>query len=193
VSSGVKSVYRYTYGMLTEVLFASESKDIDAPVHLGAVFAELQPLPDIGAFHGSDCKSPQFAFVLMLTVFPQQTHMSCATHATVPVLFGTYGNLTALANLSQSLQTAFANFAKDPMTSPAPNWPNYEPGIVGIAPVPTLAEIAYEGNMRFDDFIQPVQPISKVSQRNFYSKLICSSPNDMFYRRMDLALSGTRS
>lgn len=66
------------------------------------------------------------------------------------------------------------------MTSPAPNWPTYEPGIVGIAPVPTLAEIAYKGNMRFDDFIQPVQPISKVSKRNFYSKLTCSSLNDNF-------------
>jgi hypothetical protein len=103
-----------------------------------------------------------------------------STHATVPVLFGTYGNLTALANLSQSLQTAFANFAKDPMSSPAPNWPTYEPGIVGIAAVPTLAEIAYQGDMRFDDFVKPVQPISKVSMRNFYSKLTCSSLN-IFY------------
>jgi hypothetical protein len=129
----------------------------------------------------------------MLTVFPQQTHMSRVHHAIVPVLFGNYGNLTALANLSQSLQTAFANFAKDPVNaSPAPNWPAYEPGIVGIAPVPTLAEIAYQGNMRFDDFIKPVQPISKVSTRNFCSNLTCSSLN-IFYRRMDPALSGTRS
>jgi len=41
---------------------------------------------------------------------------------------------------------------------------------LGIAPVPTLAEIAYQGNVGFDDFIQPVQPISKVSTRKFYSK-----------------------
>jgi hypothetical protein len=66
------------------------------------------------------------------------------------------------------------------MTSPAPNWPTYEPGIVGIAPVPTLAEIAYQGNMRFDGFIQPVPPISKVSKRNLYRKLTCSSLN-IFY------------
>jgi len=110
--------------------------------------------------------------------------MSCIHHVIVPVLFGTYGNLTALANLSQSLQTAFANFAKDPLNaSPAPNWPTYEPGVVGIAPVPTLAEIAYQGNMRFDDFIQPVQPISKVSTQNFYSKPTCSWLNNPFFSK----------
>jgi hypothetical protein len=100
-------------------------------------------------------------------------------HVTVPILFGTYNRSTATAaevELSKSLQTAFANFAKDPVNaSLAPNWSAYEPGIVGVASVPTLAEIAYQGNMRFDDFIQPVQPISKVSTRNFYSKPTRSS------------------
>ena len=89
----------------------------------------------------------------------------------MPILFGTYNKSTATAaevELSQSLQTAFANFAKDPMnTSLAPNWPAYEPGIVGIAPVPTLAEIGFQGNMSFDEFIRAVQPISEVSTRNF--------------------------
>jgi hypothetical protein len=96
----------------------------------------------------------------------------------VPILFGTYNRSTATAaevELSQSLQTAFANFVKDPMNSPAPNWPAYETGPFGIAPVSTLAEIAYQGNVGFDDFIQPVQPISKVSTRNFYSNLTRSS------------------
>ena len=108
-------------------------------------------------------------------------------HAIVPILFGTYNRSTATAaevELSKSLQTAFANFVKDPMNaSLAPNWPAYEPGIVGIAPVPTLAEIAYQGNMRFDDFIQPVQPISKVSTQNFYSKPTCSWLNNPFFSK----------
>jgi hypothetical protein len=37
---------------------------------------------------------------------------------------------------------------------------------LGIALVPTLAEIAYQGNVDFDDFIKPAQPISKVSTLN---------------------------
>jgi hypothetical protein len=89
----------------------------------------------------------------------------------VPILFGTYNSSTATSaevELSQSVQTAFANFAKDPETSPAPNWPAYEPGFVGVATVPTLAEIAYQGNVSFDGFIQPVQPISKVSTGNLF-------------------------
>jgi len=111
-----------------------------------------------------------------MTISPQLPRFY---HAIVPILFGTYNRSTATAaevELSQSLQTAFANFAKDPVNATlAPNWTAYEPGIVGIAPVPTLAEIAYQGNVGFDDFIQPVQPISKVSMRNFYLKPTRSS------------------
>ena len=55
VSSGFRSVYRYTYGMF--IPSASEGKAIDAPIHLGAVFADLQPYPNLGAWHGSECKS----------------------------------------------------------------------------------------------------------------------------------------
>jgi hypothetical protein len=128
--------------------------------HLGAVFADLQPIPNLGAWHGSECKSPIRLGALVskfLRIY----------HAIVPILFGTYNKSTATAaevELSKSLQTAFANFVKDPVNaSPAPNWPAYEPGRLGIAPVPTLAQIAYQGNVGFDDFIQPVQPISKVS------------------------------
>jgi len=117
VSSGIKNVYRYTYG---------------------AVFADLEPpeYPSLGAYHASE----------------------------LPLLFGTFNRSTATAaeaELSQSLQAAFANFIKDPVNSPAPNWPAYEPGLLGIAPVPTLAEVAYEGNVDLDDFVKPVQPISR--------------------------------
>jgi len=109
VRSGIKNVYRYTYG---------------------AEFADLQPLPDLGVWHGSE----------------------------LPILFGTYNSSTATTaevELSQSFQTAFANFAKNPVNvSPAPNWPAYEP--TGR----TLAKIAYRGNVDFDDFVKPVHPIS---------------------------------
>jgi hypothetical protein len=88
----------------------------------------------------------------------------------VPILFGTYNRSTATAaevELSQSLQTAFANFAKNPVgVSPAANWRPYEPGLLGIALNPTLAKIAYQGNVGPDDFIEPVQPLSTVSTQN---------------------------
>jgi hypothetical protein len=78
-------------------------------------------------------------------LFLRQLPPTCC--AIVPILFGTYNKSTATAaevELSRSLQTAFANFAKDPMNaSPAPNWPAYEPARLGTARVPTLAEIAY--------------------------------------------------
>ena len=90
-------------------------------------------------------------------------------HFAVPILFGTYNRSTATteeAELSKSLQTAFANFAKNPgniSEPPAPNWPAYEPGHFEIARIPTLAKIAYEGNVAPDDFVDPVQPINTVS------------------------------
>lgn len=92
----------------------------------------------------------------------------------MPLLFGTFNRSTATAaeaELSQSLQTAFANFVKDPLNaSPAPNWPAYESGFLGISDIPTLAQIAYAGNVGFGDFVKPVQPISKVSMRKLYPK-----------------------
>jgi len=29
----------------------------DLPMHIGATFANLQPLPNLGVWHGSECKS----------------------------------------------------------------------------------------------------------------------------------------
>ncbi|KAI0251022.1 Alpha/Beta hydrolase protein [Lactifluus subvellereus] len=115
VSSGIKSVYRYTYG---------------------AVFADMQPFSNAGAWHGSE----------------------------LPILFGTFNRSTATAaevELSHTLQMAFANFAKDPVNaSPAPNWPAYKPDLPGVTVAPTLAKIAYHGNVCMNDFIEPVQPNS---------------------------------
>jgi hypothetical protein len=91
---------------------------------------------------------------------------------TVHILFGTFNKSTATAaeaELSHSFQTAFANFAKDPVNaSPAPNWPAYEPELLGTTVPPTLAKIAYHGNVNMDDFIDLVEPDSTVSMRNVY-------------------------
>ena len=90
------------------------------------------------------------------------------------ILFGTFNRLTATSaevELSQSLQTAFANFAKNPNSSPAPHWPPYEPEVSGNARIPTLAKIAYQGNVDFDNFVQPVKPDSTVSTQDDDSKL----------------------
>lgn len=102
-------MYRYTYG---------------------ATFADLQPFPNLGAYHGSELQ----------------------------VVFGTFNASTATAEeakLSQSLQTAFANFVKDPKGAcPAPNWLTYKAN----ASLPTLAKIAYHGNVQLGDFVDPVDP-----------------------------------
>ena len=91
------------------------------------------------------------------------------------MLFGTFNKSKATpaeVELSKSLQTVFANFAKDPNSSPAPHWPPYEPEVSGNASsTPTLAKIAYQGNVDFCDFIQAVQPNSTVSARNNDAKL----------------------
>jgi hypothetical protein len=57
VSSGVWSVYRYTYGTCTAVPVISERQRTDLPMHIGAIFANLQPVPNLGVWHGSECKS----------------------------------------------------------------------------------------------------------------------------------------
>jgi len=140
VQSGIQSVYRYTYG---------------------AVFPDLQPFLNAGAFHASE----------------------------LTILFGTFNCSTATAaeaELSHTLQTAFGNFAKDPANaSPAPNWPAYEPDSPGITVAPTLAKIAYRGNLHLDDFIEVVQPNSMVSVRNPHVKRIYSSLVVSFVNKQD--------
>ena len=112
-------------------------------------------------------------------------------HFAVPILFGTYNTSTATteeAELSKSLQTAFANFVKNPgniSDSPAPNWPAYEPGLFEIARIPTLAKIAYEENVALDDFVDPVQPISTVSTRDDHAKFTCLLLNIVLITKQD--------
>ena len=111
----------------------------------------------------------------------------------VPILFGTFNRSTATSEeveLSQSLQTAFANFAKNPNSSPAPHWPPYEPELPGNAYSHTLAKIAYEGNVGFGNFVQPVQPDSTVSTRNDNAESIGLFMN-LASNRMNRAMNGT--
>lgn len=90
----------------------------------------------------------------------------CLYRLAVHIVFGTINNATATAEeaeLSKSVQAAFANFVKNPGdASPAPNWSAYE----ADASVPTLAGIAYHGNVQLNNFVEPVDPSSMVSTRN---------------------------
>ncbi|KIM75270.1 hypothetical protein PILCRDRAFT_13689 [Piloderma croceum F 1598] len=85
--SGMTNVFRYIYG---------------------AVFADLQLFPGIGAWHGSE----------------------------LPELFGTYNRTSATASevqLSSTFQTIVASFAKNPFVSPVPSWPKYNPNSTTLA------------------------------------------------------------
>ena len=78
------------------------------------------------------------------------------------IVFGTFNRSTATTDevdLSHTLQTALGNFIKDPYCEFPPNWPRYNVD----ASVPTLAEIAYHGNVQPDNFVEPVDPSDKVS------------------------------
>jgi hypothetical protein len=112
----------------------------------------------------------------------------------VPILFGTFNGSTATSaevELSQSLQTAFANFVKNPNSSPAPNWLPYEPELSGNAFSYTLAKIAYQGNVDFGNFVQPVQPDSTVSTRMTMQNSVYLFMNFSSVNRMDRAVYGT--
>jgi len=56
-SFGVGNAYRYTYGTRTAGPFISERQRTDLPMYIGATFANLQSIPDLGVWHGSECKS----------------------------------------------------------------------------------------------------------------------------------------
>ena len=166
--TGTHTVHRLFYLSLRQSAYL--------PTHIGAAFADLQPLPDLGVWHTSECKSSMSRYDILVALPLLRDDFPYFYHFIVPILFGTYNTTTATApevELSQSLQTAFANFVRDPNVSPAPNWPPYEPGFLGIARNPTLAKIAYEENVAPDDFINLVQPIATVSGRNDYATFTC--------------------
>ncbi|KAJ6476185.1 para-nitrobenzyl esterase, partial [Mycena sanguinolenta] len=94
----------------------------------GPVFADLQLFPGAGAWHTSE----------------------------LPEIFGTFNVTTATtaeATLSHTMQTLVANFVKDPMVAPAPNWPKYVPGNL----TRTLAKLAYNGNVEARNVVQAVE------------------------------------
>ena len=81
------------------------------------------------------------------------------------IVFGTFNRSTATTDeieLSQTLQTAFGNFVKDPDSEFASNWPRYNVNISA----PTLAKIAYHGNVQPDNFVEPVDPNDTVRVGN---------------------------
>ncbi|TDL20063.1 alpha/beta-hydrolase [Rickenella mellea] len=91
----------------------------------GAVFPDLQVFPNAGAWHGTELLE----------------------------LFGTYNRSTvtpAEVTLSQTWQTAFANFIKNPNADPSPEWVKYVPGNT----TKTLARIAYNGNVDTNNFVE---------------------------------------
>ncbi|KAF8513089.1 Carboxylesterase [Gautieria morchelliformis] len=91
----------------------------------GAVFADLQLFPGAGAWHSSEIKE----------------------------IFGTFNTTTATpaeATLSQTMQTVWANFIKDPTTSPAPNWERFLPG----NNTNTLAKLAFQGNVQLSNVVE---------------------------------------
>jgi len=85
------------------------------------------------------------------------------------MIFATFSKWTASVDeieLSKTLQTAFANFVKDPSAPPAPNWSAYN----ADASVPTLAKLAYHANVEPDNLVDIVNPTTTVSVGNIYCK-----------------------
>lgn len=102
-SPGISNSFEQLSSIYTDFVFqcpanltATFSEDVQIPTwryYFSAVFPNNQPFPDLGAFHGAE----------------------------IPIVFGTYnttGATTEQIRLSESMQTAWANFAKDPWQGP---------------------------------------------------------------------------
>ncbi len=66
------------------------------------------------------------------------------------------------------MQTAIANFVKDPYNSPLPSWPMYQPS----NDVPTLAKLAYSGNVGIDNVVEVVPSGSFDSVCTFWNAIL---------------------
>ena len=109
----------------------------------GAVFADLQIFPGAGAWHSSESRS------LSCFLYPSLIYIHL-----VEEIFGTFNATTATAaqkTLSNTMQTVWANFIKDPTAPPAPNWQRFVPG----NNTNTLAKLAYQGNVELGNVVQP--------------------------------------
>lgn len=74
---------------------------------------------------------------------------------TVGEIFGTFNASSATPaekTLSHTIQTAWANFIKNPKTPPAPNWERFLPGNTSNN---TLAKLAFNGNVQLSNLVQP--------------------------------------
>ena len=83
----------------------------------GAVLVDLQKFPGAGAWHSSESRS------LSCFLYP-----SLICIHLVGEIFGTFNTTTATAaekTLSNTMQTVWSNFIKDPTTPPAPNWQRF--------------------------------------------------------------------
>jgi hypothetical protein len=92
----------------------------------------------------------------------------------VPEVFGTFNRTTATPSevqLSSTLQTIVASFAKDPFISPAPAWPKYNPNRA------TLANLAFNGNVALNNVVQTSSP-SQLDQTctAFWDKFLLLPP-----------------
>lgn len=129
-----------------------------------------------------------------LTRHPRFSPRQCLRrldHPIVFIIFATFSKWTASADeieLSKTMQTTFANFVKDPTTAPAHNWPAYSAN----ASVPTLAKLAYNGNVEPGNLVDPVDPSTTVSVGNIYAKrgLFIGA---RFVNRTERARNGTNS
>ncbi|EEB90098.1 hypothetical protein MPER_11743, partial [Moniliophthora perniciosa FA553] len=98
----------------------------------GAVFPELQAFPGAGAWHSSEGE-PVFIVIV------------------------SYNHLTTYRiTLSNTFQTIISNFINEPTTPPADNWVRYVQG--GL--MPSVAKLAYEGNVNLDDVVRPATIVS---------------------------------
>jgi len=73
---------------------------------------------------------------------------------TVPEIFGTFNVTTASpaeVKLSQTMQTTWINFIKDPTSPPAPGWPRFTTSKTSNG----LAKLSFQGNVKLVDVVQP--------------------------------------
>ncbi|KAF9261784.1 alpha/beta-hydrolase [Marasmius fiardii PR-910] len=115
--SGFRDVYRYSYHGMKH--FCTQQMEVNIS---SAVFPDTQLFPNAGTWHLSELE----------------------------LIFGTFNRTTSGSNkavLSESFQTAVANFVKNPSQPPAPNWNQYDPNRK------TLAELAFNRNIDFNKFV----------------------------------------
>ncbi|KAF8528406.1 Alpha/Beta hydrolase protein [Hysterangium stoloniferum] len=92
----------------------------------GAVFADLQRFPGAGAWHSSE----------------------------IVEIFGTFNQTTATpaeVQLSNTMQTVWTNFIKNPFANPAPGWEQFRPD----NSTQTLAKLSFDGNVQLGNVVQP--------------------------------------